>query len=375
MKSLGEKAASFIHLCYSEWGKSAQEAEERVRSIQAEIEAEETYTHTLEELNYGAQLAWRNANKCIGRLFWETLTVFDERETRTAAGAAQAAKRHLHYAANDGKIRPAITIFPPAVKGRAPFHFLNHQLIRYAGYETGKGDPHSIHLTKKAQQAGWQAPGGDFDILPLLIEDEQGEIHLFTLDHETDISEVQLRHPEKESFRDLGLKWYTVPVISDMELEIGGIVYPASPFNGWYMGTEIGARNLADEFRYDKLREVALLWNLDITKASSLWKDRALVELNRAVIHSFQEDGVSLVDHHTAAEQFRVFYQKEARQGREVTGDWSWLIPPMSPAATHVFHQQYRNVEKSPGFRHRESAASTAEKVEKCPFSGSHISS
>ena len=38
-----------------------------------------------------------------------------------------------------------------------------------------------------------------------------------------------------------------------MCLEIGGICYPAAPFNGWYMGTEIGARNLADTDRYDQL--------------------------------------------------------------------------------------------------------------------------
>ena len=36
------------------------------------------------------------------------------------------------------------------------------------------------------------------------------------------------------------MKWYGVPMISDMRLEIGGISYTAAPFNGWYMGTEIG---------------------------------------------------------------------------------------------------------------------------------------
>ena len=37
-----------------------------------------------------------------------------------------------------------------------------------------------------------------------------------------------------------------MPAISNMPLSIGGVTYPAAPFNGWYLGTEIGARNLAD---------------------------------------------------------------------------------------------------------------------------------
>ena len=48
-----------------------------------------------------------------------------------------------------------------------------------------------------------------------------------------------------------------MPAISNMPLSIGGVTYPAAPFNGWYLGTEIGARNLADAQRYDLLPVVA----------------------------------------------------------------------------------------------------------------------
>ena len=64
-------------------------------------------------------------------------------------------------------------------------------------------------------------------------------------------------------------------------LEIGGIMYTAAPFNGWYMGTEIGARNLADEGRYNKLPLIAKLMGQDTSSETTLWRDRALVELNR----------------------------------------------------------------------------------------------
>ncbi len=116
------------------------------------------------------------------------------------------------------------------------------------------------------------------------------------------------------------------------------------------MGTEIGARNLADDFRYNRLEQVADQLNIERKKESSLWRDEALVELNRAVLHSFQRDGVSIVDHHTAAKQFQQFIKNEAKQNRDVTGDWTWLIPPMSPAQTSIFHQSFQNEIKSPNF-------------------------
>jgi len=75
----------------------------------------------------------------------------------------------------------------------------------------------------------------------------------------------------------------------------------------------------------------------------SLWKDKALVELNIAVLDSFQKAGVTIVDHHTAAKQFKSFEKKEETAGRDLTGNWAWLIPPMSPATTHIFHKPYKN--------------------------------
>ena len=54
-------------------------------------------------------------------------------------------------------------------------------------------------------------------------------------------------------FADLNLKWYALPAVSSMCLDIGGLEFPAIPFNGWYMGTEIG-RNLGDHNRYNLLK-------------------------------------------------------------------------------------------------------------------------
>lgn len=51
----------------------------------------------------------------------------------------------------------------------------------------------------------------------------------------------------------MGLKWYAVPAVSGMLLDIGGIQFPACPFNGWFMGTEVG-RDLCDTSRYNMLK-------------------------------------------------------------------------------------------------------------------------
>lgn len=56
-----------------------------------------------------------------------------------------------------------------------------------------------------------------------------------------------------EWFKDLGLKWYGLPAVSNMLLEIGGLEFTGCPFSGWYMGTEIGVRDFCDSSRYNLL--------------------------------------------------------------------------------------------------------------------------
>jgi nitric-oxide synthase len=83
---------------------------------------------------------------------------------------------------------------------------------------------------------------------------------------------------------------------------------------------------------------------------TTFWDDRALVELQHAVYASYRQAGVQMVDHYKAAQQFQTFREKEEKQQREVKGDWTWLIPPVSPALTPIFHQGTSNEELSPNF-------------------------
>lgn len=61
-----------------------------------------------------------------------------------------------------------------------------------------------------------------------------------------------------EWFKDLNLKWYAIPAVANMLMEIGGLEFTACPFNGWYMGTEIGVRDFCDSQRYNILEVVWL---------------------------------------------------------------------------------------------------------------------
>uniref|UniRef100_A0A8C2T8T4 Nitric oxide synthase 3 n=1 Tax=Coturnix japonica TaxID=93934 RepID=A0A8C2T8T4_COTJA len=263
---------------------------------------------------------------------------------------------HIQYATNRGNIRSAITIFPQRVPGRGDFRIWNAQLIRYAGYKqpdgTILGDPANVDITELCVHYGWSPGSGRFDVLPLLLQGPDEAPELFPLPSEL-VLEVPLTHPTLEWFGELGLRWYALPAVSNMLLEIGGLEFPAAPFNGWYMSSEIGTRNLCDSHRYNLLQEVALRMGLDTRKTSSLWKDKAAVEMNIAVLHSYQEAKVTIVDHHSATESFMKHMENEYRCRGGCPADWVWIVPPMSGSITPVFHQEMVNYQLCPTFRYQ----------------------
>jgi nitric-oxide synthase, bacterial len=337
----------------------------RMAAVMREIDTTGTYWHTAEELTFGARVAWRNNKRCIGRLYWRSLQVRDLRTVSDARGVAGHCFEHLRAAHNGGKIRPMITVFAPESPTRPAPRIWNEQLIRYAGYEqvNGRalGDPRYRGFTSKLMQRGWRPPEqpGAFDVLPLVVETVDEGPRMFQLPEQA-VHEVLLEHPELAWFAGLDLRWHAVPVISNNRLDIGGVSYPAAPFNGWYMGTEIGARNLGDSDRYDLVPEVAERMGLDTSNDATLWRDRALVEINRAVLHSFQVQGVTVTDHHTESRRFLVHLEREERAGRSCPADWSWIVPPMSGSHTPVFHRHYDNTTQFPNFFTDDSATCRA---------------
>ncbi|MGI5168988.1 nitric oxide synthase oxygenase [Spirillospora sp. CA-253888] len=360
---LERAAEEFIRMFHAE-DRRAGPPEPRLRRVRAEIAATGTYRHTPAELAFGARVAWRNSARCIGRLYWRGLRVRDLRHARTADEVAAGCVEHLAAATGAGRIRPVITVFAPDEPGRPGPRLWNDQLVRYAGYRRPDGgvtgDPRNAALTDAARALGWPGgPGTPFDPLPLMVAAPGEPVRWYGLPREV-VLEVPLEHPDFPWFAGLGLRWHAVPAVSDMTLEIGGVGYPAAPFNGWYMGAEIGARNLADADRYDMLPEVARRLGLDTGDEASLWRDRALVELNVAVLHSFRAAGVAVTDHHTESRRFLTHLAREEAAGRRCPADWSWIVPPLSGAATPVFHRYYDQVELTPAFVRRPSFAGAA---------------
>jgi len=341
-----DQADRFLRKLYQEWDQPGELA------ARLELLARDRVYHpTAKELEGAARLAWRNANRCIGRIYWKSLKLKDQRHLRHPKAIFKALVDHLRTSTNAGNIRALISVFSRDVT------IWNEQLISYAGYRkadgTILGDPANVAFRDQCLRLGWQSQGTRFDILPLVIQIKGQEPVWFPWPDDA-VLEVPIRHPDYPGFRELGLKWYALPAISNMSLDFGGLSYPTAPFSGWYMGTEIGARDLGDTQRYNQLPRVAEIMGLDTSHPRTLWKDQAMVALNQAVLYSFEQSGVKILDHHTASDLFETFEEVEDRQGRMVQADWNWIVPPMSASATGVFHREYSNEVRTPNFFYRD---------------------
>lgn len=293
--------------------------EARLAQVRAEIAGTGTYWHTREELAYGARVALRDSGWCTNVLPWRRLTIRDLRGVRDARAVAGECVEHLRIATGGGQIRPLVSVFAPDIPGAPGPCVWNEQLVCYAGYRDAAGrvlgDGRYTALTETVRRMGWQPPAqrSAFDLLPLVVETAQEGPRRFCVPRDV-VQQVPLEHPELPWFVQLGLRWHTVPVVSHMKLVIGGVTYPAAPFNRWFVGSEIGSRSLADEAAYGLAREVAERLGLDTSTERTLWRDRATVEINRAVLHSFDAAQVTITDHYAEA-MHRLAWLRSRRPG------------------------------------------------------------
>lgn len=304
-----------------------------------------------DEVDWAGKIAWRNSEKCIGRLPWKSLKCFDAQSTLSSRELFQKCLEHIDYSTNKGRIIPTMTFFAHH-KSSQGFQILNEQLVRYAGYKTGKkafiGDPAQVQFTELAVSLGWKPPRHltSFDLLPIIIRNPDYSLQWFEIPKDL-VLEVQICHPDYQSLEQLGLKWHALPAISNKYCDAAGLKFPCV-FSGYYMVTEIASRNFLDVSRYNLLIPVANA--LSISIQDPFWKDQVMIEMNRAVFHSFREAGVTIVDHHTASAQFMKHLEKEECKFRKVVGDWSWLVPPTSGSLCPVFHRYYSTEQRKPRF-------------------------
>ncbi|GMH45883.1 hypothetical protein BSKO_13846 [Bryopsis sp. KO-2023] len=368
---LMREAFEFQDLFHAEFKSSKSTKAERRLEIERQVRLTGTYTHTFEELQHGARVGWRNAPKCANRKVWAELQLLDRRDVHTNEGMFEACLEHFKMAQKKKVTDSFITIFPAAKPGeRKGPRVWNDQLIRYAGYRNDdmsiKGDPANLGFTEMIQNKfDWKPPEkrSMFDILPLVLQANPSEPPQMFEIPDTFILQVGIWHPEHPWLGKMGLKWYGVPAVSNFELEVGGLLYTGIPFNGWYADTEV-VRDFADEERYDLLPEIAGNMGLDTTRESSLWKDQAILVLNKAVVHSFQHEGVGMVDHHTLINGFYQWYYKEKRERGYCPGNWKWVIPPLAASTSPAYMKLNKMTEytlkpvykPAPGWRQYEKA-------------------
>ena len=342
------EAHNFLSIYHNDKNTIKIEYEKRLDEIDFEIKQTGTYTHTTDEIEYGCQLAWRNAARCINRLYWRTLKVIDRRHLKTNDEIFKEVCDHIRLAFNNGTLQATTLVLSEESR------LWSTQYLRYACYEQADGlilgDPMNRELTKVAMKLGWNKSEQErtqWDLLPIIVQCNPN-VSPSWYDLPQDLRpQVFLSHPDPkydEAIKSLGLRWVAQPFVSDKAIEIGGIVYRCVPFSGWFMQTEVG-RNLCDLQRYNFIPKLAALLNLDITAAanSQLNIDRLYLEINTAVIHSFERAKVAIVDHHTAAAGFMIFMKQEVKERGNTPGDWIWLVPPLSGGMSVLFHQEMLN--------------------------------
>lgn len=357
------QAGQFLDEYYTSIGKAnSVEYQERLKDIIESVTKTGTYDMTLEEIEFGAKTAWRNTPRCLGRIHWQTLKIFDARHVKTSKEMFEHICEMMRYANNNGNIRAAMTIFPHRTDGLHDFRVWNGQIIKYAGYAMPDGsfigDPFSVEFTEFCEKLGWKGKGGHFDILPVVLSANGEDPEMFELPEEL-ILDVNLEHPVYPWFAEMKLKWYVVAAISNMLFDCGGLEFTAAPFTGWLMDTEIGTRNLCDPNRYNILPLVAEKLNLDMRKAATQWKDKAAIEVNLAVIHSFHKAKMTMTDHHTATEAFQQHWETEYRVRGGCPADWVWMVPPTGGSLTPVFHQEMLNYHLKPSIEYQPNLLTT----------------
>lgn len=92
---------------------------------------------------------------------------------------------------------------------------------------------------------------------------------------------------------------------------------------------------------------------LETKSNSSLWKDMALIEINYAILYTFQKANATIIDHHTASESFMKHCENENKLRGGCPGDWVWVVPPLSSHLTPVFHLEMLNYYLKPSYEYQ----------------------
>eukprot|EP01035_Chromulina_nebulosa_P027793 gene27793-36595_t len=322
--------------------------EARFKEIESSIHSVGTYELTLDDLQYGARVAWRNAQKCANRSKWKELSVIDLRNVCTNQEAFRGILDLLEKSLTSMATITSMAVFRQRLPGETQGpRIWNSMLLRFAGYEgmgsevTGGilGDPVDANFTKMLiDRFGWipPSPRTAYDPLPLLLQIKEKEApELFQIPSSY-IPYVHIRHSNYPQLDILGLKWFPVPVVSGLEFHVGGLFFTAVPFVGWFADYEV-VRNLTDSSRYNVLPALANALRLDTSPANECWKEEASIVLNKAILASYMSAGFSMVSHHAMLSEFLHWYEMEKKTRGYCPGNWKWIIPPIGASLCDAY--------------------------------------
>ncbi|KAL8746468.1 MAG: hypothetical protein Q9184_007744, partial [Pyrenodesmia sp. 2 TL-2023] len=317
------------------------------------------WDQTPAEIEFGIRRAWRNARKCIMRSHSDELKLCDMRNTTTSTEMAGELLQNMCEAFNGGNVVPTVFLLPARkANSRGPMIW-NHQVLEFAGYqmEDGSilGDPVSVELTKAIIDLGWEPPSPRtrWDLLPLVVMADNDIPAMVEVPSPLrDL--IHIRHPRySNEFKELDLRWVSVPALTRLGFDIGGMQYTAAPFIGWFMDAEIGVRDLADTFRYNALPDVVRALGLLNGKDGGAGADledlpeyerlavlsHAQTELTYAVHWSYQQAKVSMSDTLTASIKWCQYDDEfKAKHGFRLPADPYWLAPPQG-SIVPVWHR------------------------------------
>jgi len=252
--TLLREAMEYLELYYHERSedmsgtKGFLSKSERMAQVKKSIHETGTYVHTFDELEHGSRLAWRNAPKCANRKYWQQLKLLDCRDVDTNQGMFDSCIKHLTKAAACGSAEAYITVFRPETPGTSDGpRIWNDQLLQYAAYRNQDGqvvgDKKNLRFTQMLEERfGWKGPAdgkrGAYDYLPLVMQSNPNDKpQVFEVPLEC-ARAVHIQHPDHPELSELGMRWYPIPAVCALDMTVGGLLYTAAPFNGWYANTE-----------------------------------------------------------------------------------------------------------------------------------------
>jgi nitric oxide synthase oxygenase domain/subunit len=243
--SLFQKSADFFIRLGVDMGYDYDKIYSRIKYAHQELDKKGNYTLSREELTYGTQLAWQNAyctNSDTPQK--QDLLVVDCRSVRTAEELFNTLCEHLKESFNEVALLPIVTVLPTTdqkistelddlTHKKIPLRILNKQLLLLAGYTQKDGsvigDPLNIELTEFCLSLGWTPPTNNMThVLPLVIDTADGVIHWFQWPCDS-VKMEQLTYKAQAINQVRHIKQNTISMMSDMILEIGGLLFPVRP--------------------------------------------------------------------------------------------------------------------------------------------------